>query len=356
MDFKDLITQHTEKISKLKGSIETEEATKNAFIMPFIQILGYDVFNPLELIPEMVCDIGMKKGEKIDYTIVKNGEPIILIECKHWNQDLSLYDNQLLRYFHVSKAKFGILINGIKYRFYTDLEVPNKMDEKPFLEFDFENIRESQIEELKKFHKSYFDLETILSTASELKYASELKQVLVKEFLSPSPEFVKVFAKKVYEGMITPKISDQFKEILKHSISSHINDIISERLKTALKTSSNEDLKNIDNKDEIVEKSNESKIITTDEEMEGYFIVKSIVRSVIAVERVTHRDAQSYFSIFIDNNNRKLLCRLHFISETNLGISFLDENKKENKYKIEKLDDIYNYSEDLIRIAGLYTK
>ncbi|MDD2191465.1 MAG: type I restriction endonuclease [Bacteroidales bacterium] len=356
MDFKDLITQHTEKISKLKGSIETEEATKNAFIMPFIQILGYDVFNPLELIPEMVCDIGMKKGEKIDYTIVKNGEPIILIECKHWNQDLSLYDNQLLRYFHVSKAKFGILTNGIKYRFYTDLEVPNKMDEKPFLEFDFENIRESQIEELKKFHKSYFDLETILSTASELKYASELKQVLVKEFLSPSPEFAKVFAKKVYEGMITPKISDQFKEILKHSISSHINDIISERLKTALKTSSNEDLKNIDNKDEIVEKSNESKIITTDEEMEGYFIVKSIVRSVIAVERVTHRDAQSYFSIFIDNNNRKLLCRLHFISETNLGISFLDENKKENKYKIEKLDDIYNYSEDLIRIAGLYTK
>jgi len=356
MDFKDLIIQHAEKITKLKGSIETEEATKNAFIMPFIQILGYDVFNPLEIIPEMICDIGLKKGEKIDYTIIKDGEPIMLMECKHWKQDLSLYDNQLLRYFHVSKAKFGILSNGIKYKFYTDLELPNKMDEKPFLEFDFENIKEFQIEELKKFHKSYFDLETILSTASELKYASELKQVLITEFASPSPDFVKLFAKKVYVGVITPKILEQFTEILKRSISNQINDIISERLKIVIKTNSNDDIKTIDNKETFVEKPIENKIITTDEELEGYFIVKSIVRQVIPSERVTYRDAQSYFAIFIDDNNRKLLCRLHFISETNMGISFLNEDKKEIKYKIEKLDDIYNYSEDLIRIAGLYTE
>jgi hypothetical protein len=121
MDFKDSIKQISDRVLKLKDQIQTEEATKTAFVMPFIQVLGYDVFNPLEVIPEMVCDIGTKKGEKIDYAITKDDQHIMLIECKHWKQVLSLHDNQLLRYFHVSKAKFGILTNGLRYRFYTDL-------------------------------------------------------------------------------------------------------------------------------------------------------------------------------------------------------------------------------------------
>lgn len=169
MDFKDTIKQLSERIEKLKGNITTEEATKNAFIMPFINALGYDVFNPLEVLPEMTCDIGMKKGEKIDYAIMQEEEPVILIECKHWSQDLNLHDNQLIRYFNVSKAKFGVLTNGIIYKFYTDLEEPNKMDSKPFLEVNLTDIRDSQIEELKKFHKSYFNIDNVLSSASELR-------------------------------------------------------------------------------------------------------------------------------------------------------------------------------------------
>lgn len=95
MDFKDTIKQLADRIEKLKDNIQTEEATKNAFIMPFINALGYDVFNPLEVLPEMTCDIGTKKGEKIDYAIMKDDQPILLIECKHWKQDLNLHDNQL---------------------------------------------------------------------------------------------------------------------------------------------------------------------------------------------------------------------------------------------------------------------
>ncbi|OAV65643.1 hypothetical protein Barb6_02814 [Bacteroidales bacterium Barb6] len=175
MDFKDQLKSISERIEKLKDNLQTEEATKNALIMPFIQALGYDVFNPLEVVPEYTCDIGTKKGEKIDYAILKDGEAIILIECKHWKSDLTLHDNQLLRYFHVSKAKFGVLTNGIIYRFYTDLEAANKMDEKPFLEVDLTDIKGNQTEELKKFHKTYFDVETILSSASELKYTAKSK-------------------------------------------------------------------------------------------------------------------------------------------------------------------------------------
>lgn len=152
MDFKDQIRQIAERIPVLKDNLPTEEATKNALIMPFIAALGYDVFNPLEVLPEMSCDIGKKKGEKIDYAIIANNEPVILIECKHWAQNLNLHETQLLRYFTVSKAKFGVLTNGIIYRFYTDLEETNKMDEKPFLEINLTDLRPTQIEELKKFH------------------------------------------------------------------------------------------------------------------------------------------------------------------------------------------------------------
>ena len=128
MDLKDQLKQIADRISKLKDSIQTEEATKNAFILPFINALGYDIFNPLEVIPEFIADIGVKKGEKVDYAILRNGVPIILVECKHWKENLDIHNTQLILYFNATKAKFAILTNGINYRFYTDLEDPNKMD------------------------------------------------------------------------------------------------------------------------------------------------------------------------------------------------------------------------------------
>ena len=118
MDFKDYIKELSNRVAKLKDQIATEEATKNAFIMPFIQMLGYDVFNPLEVVPELDCDLIKKKGEKIDYAIMKEDDPIMLFECKHWKQDLDLHSTQLQKYFVASKAKFGVLTNGIIYRFY----------------------------------------------------------------------------------------------------------------------------------------------------------------------------------------------------------------------------------------------
>ncbi|MDR1980384.1 MAG: type I restriction enzyme HsdR N-terminal domain-containing protein [Tannerellaceae bacterium] len=349
MDFKDVIKQLSERVEKLKDNLQTEEATKNALIMPFLQAMGYDVFNPLEVVPEFTCDIGTKKGEKIDYAILKEGAPIMLIECKHWQQDLTLHDNQLLRYFNVSNAKFGLLTNGIIYRFYTDLVTPNKMDEKPFLEIDLTDLRNNQVDELKKFHKTYFDIDNILSSASELKYTSELKAILIKEFANPSPEFVKLLAKQVYDGLITAKILDQFTLLVRKSIANHINDIISERLKTALKTDESDDAQQ-----DAEGSEKEDKIITTEEEIEAYFIVKSILRSKIQSERITYRDAQSYFSVLIDDNNRKLICRLYLNSSTNKQIVFVGDNKKEIKYKIQSLDGIYSFSEQLLNIVEKY--
>jgi hypothetical protein len=364
MDFKDSIKQIADRVEKLKDNLQTEEATKNALIMPFLQALGYDVFNPLEIVPEFTCDVGTKKGEKIDYAILKDGEPVILVECKHWTQDLNLHDNQLLRYFNVSRSKFGILANGIVYRFYTDLVEVNKMDEKPFLEINMLDLKDAQIEELKKFHKSYFDVETILSSANELKYTGELKAIIAKEFTVPSPEFVRYFGKQVYDGIFTVKVQEQFSSLVKRSIASYINDIISDRLKAAIKedviadgqqvVEAETDKKNKELPEGVIYMSEDGKIVTTHEEMEAFFIVKSILRNTISSDRITYRDAQTYFAVFIDDNNRKTVCRFYLDSENNKRLTFLDENKKEQHNKLSSIDDIYKYSEQLIETVKKY--
>lgn len=357
MDFKDSIKHLSERIIKLKDSLQTEEATKNAFIMPFINALGYDVFDPLEVVPEMVCDIGMKKGEKIDYAILKDGQPILLIECKHWKENLNIHDNQLLRYFNVSKAKFGLLTNGIKYRFYTDLVEKNIMDTKPFLDIDMTDISDAEIEELKKFHKSYYSLDNILNSASELKYTSELKQVIAKEFASPSPELVRLFAKNVYDGSLRgEKAMEQFTTFVKKSISSYINELISDRLENAIKLEAEPEKKEeatVEVEETATEEDNQPKVVTTTEELEGFFIVKSILRDDVEPIRLSYRDYMSYFCIILDERPTRIVARLYFNRDKKyLGV--FDAEKKEHKYPIDSLDDIYKYIEELKVSLRLY--
>lgn len=357
MDFKDQIKQLGDRVIKLRDQVNTEEATKNAFIMPFIRELGYDVFNPLEVTPELVADIGMKQGEKIDYAIMQNGLPIILIECKHHAAPLNVNNaSQLFRYFHTTKAKFSILTNGIEYRFYTDLVETNKMDEKPFFVFNITDIKDNQIEELKKFHKAYYDFDNIVNTASELKYTNELRALLTTEFASPSADFVKHFAKQVYHGKVTEKVLEQFTNLIKKSIQHNISDLITERLKTAL-TKEDEVAK----EQEAIEaaanqqKAEESKVVTTAEELEGFMIVKTILRQKISAQRITYRDAQSYFAILLDDNNRRPICRL-YLDGTKKYIVTFDENKKELKNEISVLDDIFKYEAALMSTIENYDK
>ena len=352
MDFKDQIKILGERVVKLKDQIATEEATKNAFIMPFLQSLGYDVFNPVEVIPEYVTDIGTKKGEKIDYAIFKDGNPIILIECKHCNQNLDLHEGQLLRYFHVSKAKFGILTNGVIYKFYSDLVEANKMDEKPFLEFNITDIKDIQIEELKKFHKSYFDADSITNTASELKYSNELKQLISQELNNPTHDFVKHLAKQVYPSIITAKVLDLFTQLTKKAAQALLSDLITERLNNALKKEKEDEQQEIQEVAASTEKTN-SKIETTEEELEGFLIIKSILRQKIDVSRVAYRDAQTYFAILLDDNNRKTICRLYFNGNKKY-LMYFDDNKKEVKKEIQSLDDLFTHSNELLEVLNRY--
>lgn len=357
MDFMDALTALASKCRNQGKNLQTEEATKNALIMPFIHLLGYDVFNPMEVVPEFTADIGEKKGERVDYAIMRDGAPIILFECKPYGASLECAQcTQLQRYFHVTSARVAILTDGNRYRFFSDLEAPNLMDTKPYMEFVLENMDEALVPEIRKLCKDKFDVEDALSAASELKYTREFKGVLARQLSAPEEEFVKFFVAQVYDGKITQTVKERFAPILVRAIEQFINERINERLKNALSVAPTpapdaceaQEAAQPEGKDEA-----KPGVVTTEEEWQGYYLVKSILLGVVEPERIAMRDALKYCAILLDDNNRKPICRLHFNGKQKY-VGLFNDGRKDEKQPIEKLDDMLQFAEALRATAQAY--
>jgi len=363
MEFGELLTALAAKVRNQRAAIQTEEATKNAFVMPFIStILGYDVFNPLEVVPEFTADVGVKRGEKVDYAIMRDGEVQMLIECKKSTEPLKIeHASQLFRYFAVTNARIAVLTNGQIYQFYTDLDAPNKMDEKPFLVLDLLDIDDTLIPELRKLTKDVFDLDSIISAAGELKYIGQIKRIIAAQFRSPEDEWIKFFTTRVYDGSFTQKVREQFTTLVTKATKQFLNDQVNERLQTALGGSNFAPVDASSTPEAVTSKpvvesdlSRDTETETTEEELEGYQIVKAIACSEVRPHRVVHRDAKSYFAVLLDDNNRKPIARLHFNGKKQKYLGLFDEDKVETKHPIDSLDEIYHHADQIRSLVKSY--
>ena len=347
MDFIDTLKQFSKRVETIKENIHTEEATKTSMIMPFFQMMGYDVFDPHEFLPEFTADVGIKKGEKVDYAILIEGKPSILIEAKWCGESLDKHGSQLFRYFGTTTAKFGILTNGIVYQFYTDLEEPNKMDIKPFLEINLLDIKDWYDVELKKFHKDVFDIETIFNTASELKYSNEIKNFMAQQLKNPEDDFIKYILSKVYTGKKSQNVIEKFKDVVKKSLNNFVLEKMSDKISLALKTNEATEETAITTLEVNDIEVNKNKIVTTEEELEAFFIVRSILKnSVPTKDKINYKDTENYFGIMYDNNIRKWICRIN-LDGASKYIVLHTENKPHIKYSIECVEDIYKFAEEL---------
>lgn len=359
MDFSERLSSLAKKITDEVASVETEEATKNAFVMPFIaNVLGYDVFDPKEVVPEFTADVGTKRGEKVDYAILKGGEVQILIECKPSRGTLTLeHASQLYRYFTVTNARVAVLTNGVIWQFYSDVDVPNRMDQKPFMVLDLHDVDETLIPEIQKLSKESFDLDSVVSAAEELKYVGSIKREITSEFREPTADLVKFFTARVYDGPFTARVREQFTPIVAKAIRQYLNDQVNERLKAALSASPMPAEDGV-GEDGDGERHDPAKggdgIVTTAEELLGYRIVKAIACSEVKPERITQRDSKSYFAILLDDNNRKPIARLHFNSSSKKYLGLLDENKVEMRHPVGTLDDIYQFVDQIREAARRY--
>lgn len=326
--------------------ISTEEATKNALVMPMLQALGYNVFNPMEVMPEYVADIGTKKGEKVDYALIENGEPTILIECKHWEENLDKHISQLYRYFGTTPARIGILTNGVEYRVFTDLENKNVMDKAPFFTFTIKDKEDNIISQLSSFHKSNFSSETIIKKASHLKKHLLVEQAVKKELESPSDNFIKLLIKTGFgeEKRVFEQTIIDFKPIVKQAIVSVISKKVSNRLNDAIEKTEPK----LEAEAVIV-----SDIVTTQDELDAHSIIKAIVSKVISPDRVILKDAKSYCAILVDNNNRKPICKLWF-DRNDMFITTTNAERVETKHSINNVSDIYNYVDEILNSTQKY--
>lgn len=353
MDLIDKLNDLSSRIARQKETVLTEEAAKTAFVLPFIQSLGYDVFNPSEVIPEFTADHGVKKGEKVDYAITQDDKITILIECKSVGSNLSTrVVGQLFRYFSVTEARFGVLTDGVKYQFYSDLEKENKMDDRPFFEFDLAQFNESQVDELKKFTRSTFDLDTIISTASNLKYHRALISEIRSEFDSPSDDLVKLLTARVYSGRITQPVKEQFGELCTKAMRDYVKGQVNERLKSALNSDSDDGESEIISDGDAETTIKDDGIITTEEEIEAHRIIQAISAEIVDPDKIHMRDAKSYCAILFDDNNRKPICRLYFgKTKMSFGI-FLAEG--ERNIQIEKVSEMYQSKKDILVAVKQY--
>ncbi|CAN7772972.1 type I restriction endonuclease [Variovorax sp. LjRoot175] len=358
MDFIDQVRSLASRVAVAKDLLQTEEATKNAMVMPFIQLLGYNVFDPLEVTPELIADVGTKKGEKVDYAILKDGKPIMLFECKKSGGDLNInHAGQLFRYFHVTEARFGVLTNGITYKFFTDLEKPNKMDEKPFFEFNILDFREQEIDELKKFAKAAFDIDTILTTANHLKYTRAIQNTLNEWMTNPPEDFVRLVSAEFLAGKhFKNAVKDQFTAVTKRAFQQLIGDKINERLKGAM--TPEPPLSPVpavaDTPSAEAGPSTQEGFTPSTIELEAYQIIRAILRPVAKPGRIFIRDAASYCAILFDDNNRKPICRLRFNNESKLVVGLFNENKDEERIAISTVDQLFDFTERLTACVTSY--
>ncbi|MEM8758227.1 MAG: type I restriction endonuclease [Planctomycetota bacterium] len=321
------------------------EATKAALVLPFIQSLGDGVFNPSEVVPEFTADVGIKKGEKVDYAICREGAPIILFECKPHGAKLDSYSSQLYRYFSVTKARIAILTDGIVYRIYSDLLEPNKLDPKPFLTVSLVNLKRTSIEQLSKMSKKEFDLDVLLSAAEDLRMMAQIRQEFIKQLESPTDQFLRVLIDPVYSGRMTAQVLDRFRDLVKASLRSHITEAVDSRLRAALEKNGGAVPASTEQVPGAQEPESDA-IETTEEELEGLYAIKAIVQDLVEPQRITPRDVQSYFGVLLDNNNRRPICRLWF----NGGKKYLgvfDENKKETRIPVSGPNDLFQHAEQV---------
>ena len=320
-----------------KRSITTEETTKISLILPLFRILGYDTENPDEVKAEYACDVGVKTSEKVDLAILIDGEVKMLVECKSAKTKLnSNHLNQLLRYYSVSDCRIGVLTNGVEYRFFTDSVKPGRMDEKPFLIVDIIN---DDLTILEIFSRERFSDEKILGFVDELKYRTAIREKLLCEFSYPSDDFVTLIAKRVDSGKLTKDKRRKFKKLIGKELDAILSNVV------------------------VDYREKDNPVITTPEEIEGFYIVKSILSEIIDADRVAIRDRQSYCAILLDDNHHYPICRLYFNDLDNLAVAFFDSMQKtkksgriEEKIAISKISEIYDYKGKLLKTVEVYLK
>ena len=199
---------------------DSERITQSAVIEPFLeQVLGWQFHDPQQVVPEYTADFGVKRGEKVDYALLVDRKPVILIETKRFDTKLtSDHVSQLFRYIVTTRsAHFGILTNGNQYQFFADTEEIGVMDREPFFEFDLSSgeIGEDAEETLMRFTRARFEVEPCLALARELRLETRMLSLLRQQSQQPSRSILRAVMGELDDGTVTDEMLQRGKLVFR---------------------------------------------------------------------------------------------------------------------------------------------
>jgi hypothetical protein len=227
------------------------------------------------------------------------------------------------------------------------------MDLKPFLELDLLSIKDSLVPELKRFCKANFNVEEIFTRASELKYTNEIKSYFTEQLREPDDEFVRFMCAHIYEGYKNAQVIERFRPIVKTALNHLINEMMNERITSALKTSEEtvEPPPATEAANTEPEAESKSAIVTTEDEMQGFYIIRAILANEFDIEKITYKDTVHYFSVLYNDMPTRWICRLR-INESKIVLSLPnDETRAEDRIELDTLNDIYKHKDRLLASA-----
>ena len=321
MAFEDDIIRHAEQIKVRLPHIKGEEAAKQALVVPFLQVLGYDVWDPREVQPEYIADFAKKKSngqmEKIDYALHISGAPAVFIECKSADKELDDHDGQLARYFNATPSvRVAILTNGVRLKIFTDLLQQNIMDAKPWLDVDLRELKSAEIDALKKLRKADFVPNQVVSLAEEMVYYNAIVTFVAIQLGDPSETFVRFVAGEIPTiGRITSKVVERLTPIMRKAIKTailqHLHDRSIDPRARYQRGAAGGCLGPAALPEPAATPAGESRdgVVTTREELESFSIIQKMIKEVAPDAMVSYRDSKTYFTI-IQKNVRKWFVRL----------------------------------------------
>lgn len=337
MDLGSRLADLQERVVAYREMLLTEEAAKTALVLPFLGALGYDIFDPTEIVPEYVADIGAKRGEKVDYAIRQQGRVVLLVECKPAAVALDpTHAGQLSRYFSVTEARLAILTNGIDYQFFADLDQRNRMDDRPFFSFSLAALRPHDIRTIEKFAKPLLNVHRILAEAAQMKLQTQVRHAVERELAEPSPELVSLIARRVHPGKLTPSLRQHYAPIVGATVAAVVRDRVTQRLSSALGAAPAGD--------PFLALQAPALAGPSDDELWGFRIVQAIAARIVDPRRVVLREAKRYCAVLLDDNNRRTLARLHFRGRGARHVGTL-VGQDETRVEIADLTDIFRLAD-----------
>lgn len=356
------VQSHIEHIKKMGAHCTTEETTKQALILPLLDILGFSSYDPTKVRAEYAADfVGSKSGERVDYALFCDQRPVIFIEAKAYTEKLDNHCPQLSRYYNASPdVSFAIITNGREWRFFTDLVRSNVMDEAPFMTINFEELDLDIVSKLEHFHHDKFQPESLRAIAEENIYLTACSSAIRTMLKEVDHDFVRYVGQRAgIDKMFTVKFLDELQPIVKRSVARAISGVVA----TILEAPKEECSEDLHDEEDIVTDPNapevdpdNPRIITTSEERK----MLALCQELLPDHEITGKDTESYYNVLYQNKTNRWLLRYQADKKQPsvvFGIPLTDTHKAEIKragLKMGTNDSILmDKPENILRLAGL---